>query len=94
MSEQRLIDANAFLERKKRLCNFETLKNWVNAEPTIDPVRHGKWELKRFGEDGLNGHFICSECNLTIPTRLTRTDFEHKCLSKYCPNCGAKMDKE
>lgn len=41
MSKQRLIDANAFLERKKRLCNFETLKNWVDVEPTIDPIEHG-----------------------------------------------------
>lgn len=54
--------------------------------PTADvvPVRHGEWIHPR--EYGLNlPEHYCSECR-----EWEYSDTE----SKYCPNCGAKMDKE
>lgn len=56
----------------------------VLKQPTIEaePVRHGKWH--RTFVDGFNRwHFVydCSECGIRTET-----------TTKYCPNCGAKMD--
>lgn len=47
----------------------------------VGPVKHGYWDDSL---DGLTPY--CSECGFT-----------HKCLVRtpnYCPNCGAKMDRE
>lgn len=46
----------------------------------VDPVRHGRWILVDTDEEQF---FICSECE-------NKEYWE----SDYCPNCGAKMDKE
>ena len=52
--------------------------------PTIDPVKHGKWELKHIGV----GHYWeCSVCH-TNPCIYVTKD------TKFCPNCGARMDGE
>lgn len=60
---------------------------------TVDavPMRHGRWITNKYGET------VCSECDnnaLQILTGcLVNRHFEpHK--SKFCPNCGAKMDGE
>lgn len=53
----------------------------INA-PTVDaaPVRHGRWIKFRKGID-----WQCSECNYSTDYNIARN---------YCPNCGARMDKE
>ena len=51
--------------------------------PTIDakPVRHGKWIEKSTGGE----HFYCcSKCG----------HVEWDAPNNYCPNCGARMDKD
>lgn len=48
--------------------------------PTIDPVKHGKWIWEHH-----IGVYICSECYEQIA---------QPGWYNYCPNCGAKMDKE
>ena len=45
----------------------------------VAPVRHGRWNVYS-AKDCL---YICSECNC-LPRDRTR----------YCPNCGALMDKD
>ena len=58
---------------------------YVAKMPTIeaDPVKHGKWELKHIGV----GHYWeCSVCH-TNPCIYVTKD------TKFCPNCGARMDK-
>ena len=51
------------------------------VEEELAPVRHGRWE-PHFGLDGKKSEYwMCSDC-----VRLER------CKTKYCPNCGAKMD--
>ena len=69
--------------------DYDIFENLVKSQPTADvqEVRHGNWEQcfedcrKQIEGDK------CSVCN-----------FEHYGTSirhyHYCPNCGAKMDKE
>lgn len=72
----RLIDADELL---KRLPTEEINSRLaVVYMPTIDPVRHRRW-IKMSDADGI--FYGCSECGEW-----------HKETSKYCPNCGAKMD--
>lgn len=55
----------------------------VRRIPAADvaPVVHGRWRL--VGVFGFNDCYICSECG-----KIAMND------GNYCPNCGAKMDKE
>lgn len=62
----------------------------INEMPTIDavPVVHGRWIV---WDEILAGiyHTVseCSECGFT-------TDKMQREEMLYCPNCGARMDKE
>lgn len=54
----------------------------VNGATTADvaEVKHGKWKRARYTEASL---YICSECD--------KPEYkEHR----YCPSCGAKMDRK
>jgi hypothetical protein len=93
---QRLIDANelkmcVILPR----CGAKTIigdaiRKMIDSAPTVDaePVRHGKWIWK--GEDG-DSRWMCSECKCKeyVPTCNGVPN-----IWDYCPNCGARMDKE
>ena len=89
----RLIDVDAY---SKKVCTYnETGCGSCNVqticpfnEPIVDamPVRHGKWIHEvRYTIDSLHSYqqYRCSECGMTY---ITNTN--------YCPNCGARMDKE
>ena len=56
--------------------------------PTADvaEVRHGRWEKQ-------SGLYSCSECGMTCPYDVQADVIEYWACN-YCPNCGAKMDKE
>ena len=61
----------------------------VDSLPAADvaEVRHGRWILER-EPDGTPYCFHCSVCD---------NDFHHigiMTATDYCPNCGARMDKE
>ena len=64
----------------------------LNKLPAADvvPVRHGRWQIT----DAYPHNVYCSECH----TRFAQTHWavwEDGSLPRnYCPNCGAKMDKE
>lgn len=80
----RYIDADNY---KKDLIQLGFLPALVvsvlDKQPTADvvEVRHGEW-----GFDGIG--WTCSECGeYALKARV------QKC-SKFCPNCGAKMDGE
>lgn len=97
MSEQRLIDANKLLEtfekhfdhtkrlvgRRQEAATWVTAKHLLYHTPTVDPVKHGKWGETYYHYGECDFVRDCSECGhpYSQPTR-------------YCPNCGAKMDKE
>jgi len=100
--KQRLIDADVLIHRLKTAIELgqrvdrsvgelKAVLNDLESMPTIDaePVQHGKWIRQtdtRFGEM-LNDILICSECNIAFPT-------VNMIRRSYCPNCGARMDKE
>lgn len=56
----------------------------IEKLPTIEaePERHGKWRLIHNTYDRVK-EYNCSNC-----------DSNYSCESNYCPNCGAKMDKD
>ena len=64
---------------------LEDVKEWLDELPTITPdslVKRGRWELHHVG----HGHYWeCSNCH-TNPCIYVTKD------TKYCPNCGAKME--
>lgn len=72
----RLIDADALKEKAfgKRGGLIHTSD--IDAMPTIDPVRKGKWIDKHAGIA------TCSECG---DRRGVHS------MMKFCPSCGAKM---
>ena len=81
-----LIDADALI---KEAC-AEGAYGYVDAfqiasAPTVDavPVRHGHWETNSDRPDTL----ICSVCKCGF-------DMWKHDPHNFCPNCGAKMDKE
>lgn len=52
-----------------------------------EPVRHGKW-IKADSQQYFRKHypaFTCSECGQRKDSQKTWN---------YCPNCGARMDKD
>lgn len=61
----------------------------ISEQPTADvqEVRHGKW-LYEDSDIGWTD-YKCSDCGNIISTVAQDED-----LYSYCPNCGAKMDKE
>lgn len=62
------------------------LLSMIDAMPAADvaPVRHGEWLLRHIGA----GHYWeCSACHTNPCIYVT----EH---TKFCPNCGARMDGE
>ena len=65
----------------------ETVADMISNAPTVDvePVRHGKWEMKSDPFGWFDDIPVCSECGHA-------TKMREKTL--YCPYCGAKMDGE
>lgn len=85
----RLIDADALRLMKVEECEGHSIEyamgwkaclEYINATPAIDavPVVHGRWIEDNYG------YFHCSECGFEWD--------ESEVTSKYCPDCGAKMD--
>jgi len=62
--------------------NLFEIQEAIDAMPVADvqPVKHGEWKIN---SDGYYPY--CSVCG-TAADQLT------KHLTKYCPNCGARMD--
>lgn len=101
----RLIDADAFKNEIREIGNERFLEtgdqehlriaemvcHYVNKQPTIDPVKHGKWVYKPTSE--YDGYIVCSNCDVYIPShKLFGKDDEYTNTSNYCPHCGARMD--
>ena len=92
----RMIDANELLKKKFLTREFDgTARGWtlevvsakdIEDAPTIDPESlrpHGRWEE-------INGYLRCSECKDVY----IYEDWIEDGKWKFCPNCGAQMDKE
>ena len=58
----------------------------IDREPTIDPVKHGKWVYK-----GARGRFPICECSVCGNAENADWAILGDNVN-YCPNCGAKME--
>ena len=91
----RLIDADKFIETAKSKLDMQDsylpvdIKEFVlDKMPTIDamPVRHAKWVYEGklyYSDNNTHNTWSCSACGCR--------EFS---LSRYCPNCGARMDEQ
>ena len=103
--DKRPIDANALRDDFREWCSsqtdYRTINQVINSAPTIDAVEvvHGRWmtdiydmktyETKTVAFDNwLHSNAYCSVCK----THALCNGHEEDVPSKYCPNCGAKMD--
>ena len=81
----RLIDADEVVRLiQARYECPEICKREIDAIPTIDPVKHGKWEDENPIEP--NPMFRAKVCSACGRTEGSPNDF--------CPYCGARMDGE
>lgn len=85
----RLIDADALdneLGISDEDINFHFL---LQEAPTVDLVEHGHWV-----EDCRYYDLKCSKCGERSLCYFDEEELDYYlCRSKYCPNCGAKMDE-
>lgn len=72
--------------RELALEGLKHIKKAIDGLPTIDPLKHGHWEIY---EGQSNTIVACSECE--HPVNYFWDDWKS---ANYCPNCGAKMDGE
>ena len=87
----RLIDADALISSLKKDWPQTSKITWAEivakCAPTIEaePVKHGKWKYYNYSDinNPYVGWYECTACK------------QHEHIKhKFCPNCGAKMDKE
>ena len=69
--------------------SYVAYKHQIDSIPTIDPVQHGYWITLT---DCSNEGVYCSHCHKKVYKR----DYSNtmKVRSKFCPNCGFKMDMD
>ena len=84
----RLIDADAYI----KYCADKWIplnEDAVKEQPTIYPVKHGRWiETEEDGDKVVH----CSVCSDEYIEVLELASWVKKYFY-YCPNCGAKMDE-
>lgn len=68
---------------RKRNAQLEVMLN-AQKELSAEPVRHGKWKIKKASIHPYGNDVRCSECGY-----IMGSSFGYN----YCPYCGAKMDK-
>lgn len=103
MSEKEYIERGAFIDfidaghlryATEKVFSENDLVKMISKQPAADvePVVHGEW-LNFVGDYVTAECSVCGECY--DPSDYN--DKEHfdmfKQLCKYCPNCGAKMDR-
>lgn len=74
----------------------QVIKKIIEAAPVVDaePVRRGKWVYNPNANDWGIGGYVCGEChakNDNLPSGKVANPMIFL-GTKYCPNCGAKMD--
>lgn len=96
----RLIDADAMKTveqiQKADFNSIETIRAWIESQPTIEERKTAKWAwveeesgtVWSTGEPIFDAHFQCSECGFRPFENLEGDEV----LTKYCPQCGARME--
>ena len=66
----------------------------IESMPTIDPVKHGKWE--KYGSQDKGMKWVCTACGGIAYKPFGRMEYGKRlpCDYKFCPNCGAQMEIE
>lgn len=103
----RLIDADEIIVPCMETTTDDyRVQNMIDEQPTIEaePVRHGQWVYDPNGMDWGLPAWVCSEChqkNDMIPTHIWGKDSMIRVTkplrwagSKFCPNCGARMERK
>ena len=70
-------------------------RQMIEELPSAQPVKHGKWIIR--DNPGTGWYRItCSECGEDVTSNAPCIGFfpNAKVTWDYCPECGAKMDKE
>ena len=71
-------------------CNMRAHKIVASIQAAdVAPVRHGRW----LTTDAYPHHLYCSVCYKTYAKNAKWVN-ELDLPTNYCPNCGARMDKE
>lgn len=65
----------------------EELYALIDRQPTIDPVKKGKWRKQN---NEYSYWYECSECGCEPLWSRFYGEFD---FSAFCPNCGAKMEE-
>ena len=83
---------NKVYEKGMNIVLHDYLPQIVNDVPDADvqEVKHGSWKGLKPDNRGYTEKFQCSECKCITTLYL----YQQECDYEYCPNCGAKMDKE
>ena len=75
---------------KSDVCKYYEPKSTVACERYSEPVHHGHW-ITQEGWTPDDYYYTCSICNEDFYMIVgTPSDNNYK----FCPHCGAKMDKE
>lgn len=108
MTAKEYIEREATQNEIKKLCDkynlaygeqyggfAEKIANITNTIPAADvqEVKHGENITSMHPTD----EFICSECGVVlqdVSEYIVEDDVYREFYFDYCPNCGAKMDKE
>ena len=81
--------------RECTLLDKEQVQLLIDKQPTLDvvPVVHGRWvKMTGMMPPEYHGHYECSECQWHM--KGLRNSWTREEELSYCPNCGAKMDRE
>lgn len=99
----RYIDADKLLKGYEDHELISTHLIWNAPSADVVEVRHGKWIddegqqilLKNAIDKGENWK-VCSICGagMCIGAKYKTDKAYHRFFSRYCPNCGARMDGE
>ena len=86
-----------FSDKKHANCHFwygiQSAVEIIESAPAVDAVEvvHGEWIREDETQALLSVMWHCSECKVTLEMNGIYTPIGVG--YKFCPNCGAKMDK-
>lgn len=84
----RLIDADELIYGLKTEFGqfaMQYILAFIKAQPTIDPVKHGRWIQAGQPNENSQTLYRCSICGYLEVVPLYDTN-------NYCGNCGARME--